>query len=106
MKNLYKKIGVVVLSGMLLAGGALVGNVSVSHANSVSLKEEINKIFKGSDYRYHKLEFLGFDYQQDPYGPQVLDFGDIDELELEIEHGMLDFGIYNVKGIFFRLSDI
>ena len=107
MKNLYKKIGVVVLSSMLLAGGALVAGSSVSHADSISIKD-IKNIFDGSDYyKYYNLEFLGFDYRPNPYGPDIIDFeDDIGELEREVDDYMLGFGIYKVGGMFFSLSDI
>ena len=70
MKNLYKKIGVIVLSGALLMGGALSG-LSVSHANSIkSFNSDqldgdiaLKVLQRPHHQRNHKFRIVGYYFE-------------------------------------------
>ena len=42
MKNLHKKIGVILLSGLVLAGGGLAVSSSVAHASGLDFQAEVD----------------------------------------------------------------
>ena len=50
MKNLHKKVGVIVLSGLVLVGGGLVSSSSVAHASSVENFQHKSYLKELNDY--------------------------------------------------------
>ena len=94
MKNLYKKICVVVLSSVVLAGGALVSNSSVSHANSF---EDLVKSVLSMGNCY--FQSLGKNYKD----PIICDFNNPWDLYELIDRNALGSGVYKVGDYFFLI---
>lgn len=111
MKNLHKKIGVVILSGMLLAGGSLAANISVVHASASKSASEsiINDIGKNGGFYVVSRDFDEEDRSR--IESKYPDYGDIkypddkqvfnsiwDLIQYLIQNGYkLNKGLYKVE---------
>ena len=90
MKSLYKKIGIVVLSGALLMGGVFVSGKSFAYAYDISIINELSY--------YLKFDVIDPNYDEAKKKDDVLEFGFFYGVSSEKEIGFFsDFNEFIYK---------